>query len=93
MILRRLFRKDLSCQEIMEVLQSYLDGETDAAVARDVAGHLGKCHHCEVESQVYDRIRSSLGQRQVAVDPEVMQALNAFGQQLMQDGPPSSSGA
>ena len=93
MVFRRLFRKDLSCQEIMEVLQSYLDGETDAAVARDVASHLGKCHHCEVESQVYDRIRSSLSHRQVAVDPQVMQALNDFSHQLMENGPPSSSSA
>lgn len=93
MVFRRLFRKELSCQEVMEVLQSYLDGETDAAVARDVAAHLAKCPLCEGESQIYDRIRASLSHRQVAVDPQVMQALNSFSQQLIQEGPPSSSNA
>ena len=91
MVFRRLFRKDLSCQEVMEVLQAYLDGEVDASVARSVAAHLSKCPLCEGESQVYDRIRASLSHRQVAVDPDVMAALNDFSHQLMENGPPSSS--
>lgn len=83
----RLFKREMSCSEIMEVLQSYLDGETDASVARKVASHLRECKRCDTESGVYDRIRQSLGNREIEVDPQVMEALTEFGRNLAQDGP------
>ena len=36
-LLARLFRRGMSCSDVLEVLQSYLDGETDSNVARLVA--------------------------------------------------------
>ncbi len=71
-----------SCEEIMEVLQSYLDGEIDAETAKKVAGHLESCTQCDRESQVYQTIKSSLANRRREVDPEVLAALRQFGQQL-----------
>lgn len=71
-----------SCGEIMEVLQSYLDGEIDAKTARKVAEHLEGCTRCDRESQVYQTIKTSLASRRRPVDPEVMAALRQFGQQL-----------
>jgi anti-sigma factor RsiW len=88
MVLSRLFRrgasarKDAPCSEILEVLQSYLDGETATGIARDVAVHLDGCDHCEHESLIYRRIKVSLTSNQHHVDPEVLDALMRFGQRL-----------
>ncbi|MGI9595299.1 MAG: zf-HC2 domain-containing protein [Acidimicrobiales bacterium] len=71
-----------SCEEIMAVLQSYLDGEIDAETARKVAGHLDDCTECDRESQVYQTIKASLASRRREVDPEILAALRLFGQQL-----------
>lgn len=83
MLRNRLFRRGMSCGEVLEVLQSYLDDETDADVARQVAAHLDDCDHCDRESDVYLRIKVSLASRRRPVDPEVMTALTRFGQELL----------
>lgn len=86
MKMMRLFNKlrgGQSCEEILEVLQSYLDGETDEEVARQVAGHLSSCTECDRESQVYLGIKASLASRRKSVDPEVMEALRQFSDQMM----------
>ncbi len=80
-----MFRGAPSCEEIMEVLQSYLDGETDEETARKVAGHLSACTECDRESEVYKNIKASLASRRRPVDPEVMDALRQFSDQLMAD--------
>lgn len=71
-----------SCHEIMEVLQSYLDGEIDADTAKKVAEHLESCTRCDHESHVYRTIKISLANRRRPVDPEILAALRQFGQQL-----------
>ncbi len=71
-----------SCEEIMEVLQAYLDGEVDADEARRVAGHLEDCTECDRESQVYQSIKQSLARRRREVDPQVLAALRQFGEEL-----------
>jgi anti-sigma factor RsiW len=81
----RLFRRGLSCSEVLEVLQSYLDDEADADVARQVAAHLRDCDRCDRESQVYVKIKASLAGRRRPVDPQVMAALNRFGQELLNE--------
>lgn len=77
------FRSGPSCAEVMEVLQSYLDGEVDTDTARDVAGHLETCPDCEVESETYRRIKSTLASRAEPIDPEVMASLLAFSDRLV----------
>lgn len=76
------FRGGPSCDEVMEVLQSYLDGEVDAATARKVAGHLDMCTDCGPESEVYRRIKSSLATASEPIDPEVLASLHAFTNRL-----------
>ncbi len=76
------FRRIPSCDEIMEVLQAYLDGEVDVEVARTVAGHLEKCVVCSHESEVYQQIKTSLAGRRREVDPDVRAALEAFSRDL-----------
>ena len=83
--LRNLFSGNdgaLTCDEVMEVLQSYLDGETDTDTARRVAGHLDKCTDCDLESKVYSRIKVSLGSHPETIDPDVLLKLRSFGERV-----------
>ncbi len=75
-----------SCEEVMEVLQSYLDGETDAETARSVAAHLEVCEGCGPEAEVFRRIKLSLHQHAEPVDPAVLSSLEAFGRRLASGG-------
>ncbi len=81
----KLFRRrrpGLTCREVIEVLQSYLDGETDAETARAVAGHLEMCVNCGPEAQMYRDIKVSLRNRATPVDPDVLASLESFGRRL-----------
>jgi anti-sigma factor (TIGR02949 family) len=49
---------DIDCATVLRVLQAYLDGEADAALAMRVARHLGACTDCEREA---DAFRSVIG--------------------------------
>jgi anti-sigma factor RsiW len=77
----------MSCGEVLDVLQSYIDGEIDAEVARQVATHLTNCDHCDHESHVYVRIKASLRRRRDDVDPDVLAALSDYGHRLLEGGP------
>lgn len=77
------FRRGLSCDEVMEVLQSYLDGEIDAETARLVAVHLESCADCDLESDVYRRIKLTLATTAEPIDPAVMASLRAFSSRLV----------
>lgn len=77
------FRSGPSCDEIMEVLQSYLDGEVDAETARKVAGHLEICTDCDSESEIFRSIKTSLANSAAPVDPEVLASLRAFSDRLV----------
>jgi len=72
-----------SCDEIMEVLQSYLDGEVDVETARKVSSHLDMCTDCGHESEVYRSIKTSLSNSAQPVDPEVLASLQAFSARLV----------
>lgn len=76
-------RRGPSCDEIMEVLQSYLDGETDEQTAIKVASHLDDCTECDRESKVYQDIKASLATRRKPIDPKIMSALRQFGDELV----------
>lgn len=83
-VLKR-FRRGLSCEHVMEVLQAYLDGEVDDQTARKVSHHLTDCADCDNESTVYHSIKVSLAARRLPVDPTVMEALRRFGNDLVTD--------
>jgi anti-sigma factor RsiW len=82
MMLSKLFRKGASCSEILQVLQSYLDGEIETGDAREIAVHLERCDHCEHESLIYKRIKISLRNARPGLDPDVLEALSRFGRRL-----------
>ncbi len=79
------FRRGLSCEEVLEVLQGYLDGEVDEDTARKVAEHLEGCSMCENESKVYQSIKASLETRRKPIDPDILDALQRFGNNLVTD--------
>lgn len=83
-MIRSIFRrnKGLSCDQVMEVLQSYLDGETDAETAKKVAVHLDDCADCDLESSTYRRIKVSLSSRPEAIDPEILHSLRDFAERV-----------
>jgi anti-sigma factor (TIGR02949 family) len=79
---RILSRQTVTCTEVLEALQSYLDGETDPGSARQLVGHLDHCSHCERERQLYTGIKRALSARRGAVDPQIMAALSTYGERL-----------
>jgi predicted anti-sigma-YlaC factor YlaD len=81
-MIMKLFRRGMSCEEVLEVLQAYLDEETDEETARKVLAHLDRCHVCDRESQVYRRIKVTLRSRGVPVDPEILGALTRFSERV-----------
>ena len=77
-------QKGLTCDEVMVLLQAYLDNECSTPEeARQVAEHLEACEACDRESQVYKDIKASLAARQRPVDPNVMAELRRFSQDLL----------
>ncbi|GAC1311864.1 MAG: hypothetical protein NVSMB12_00860 [Acidimicrobiales bacterium] len=75
-------REDATCREVMRVLQSYLDGQTDEVTAQRVARHLEKCRRCGLEASVYLEIKISLARRALPVEAVTAARLRAFGERL-----------
>lgn len=86
---RRFWRRnnpELSCKEVGQVLQGYLDGELDDADAPLIAAHLEKCRMCGLESASYERIKAALAQPMPeGADPEAIDRLRNFGRDLAGD--------
>jgi len=78
--------RPLSCEEALDVLQSYIDSETSTETARQVIVHLEQCGPCENERKMYQRIKLGLSQREPEVDPVILSALQRFGQRLSLEG-------
>ncbi len=49
--------KGATCEELMAVLNEYVDGEIDPSVCREMERHLKKCNPCRV---VVDNIRKTI---------------------------------
>ena len=60
---RRVAAGPLSCAEVAEVMQQYLDDESDDVTAGRVAAHLDDCERCGVEPDVYRDIKAALARR------------------------------
>lgn len=86
-LLRRL-RGEMSCGQVLEVLQAHLDGEVDAETARKVAQHLDKCQPCDHEASVYTRIKSGLASKRRVLDPVILSQLDQFADRLVVEGAP-----
>lgn len=85
-IARLLFRRSrgmMTCHEVGEVLQQYLDGELDDVErARRIAAHLDDCLRCGMEVETYQRIKAALAARRAVVPPDAVDRLRSFGERL-----------
>lgn len=72
----------MRCMATMRVLQTYLDGSLDEVAARRVAEHLEDCRRCGLEAEVYQEIKTALGEQNRTVDPRTIERLRHFGEQL-----------
>jgi len=75
-------RRKMSCHQVGEVLQTYLDDELGERSVRKVAAHLEDCRRCGLEREVYDALKTSLrrGPEDVADGP--VARLREFGERL-----------
>jgi hypothetical protein len=85
---RKAVMPGLTCEQVAEVLQSYLDEELDDhELSRRVSAHLDDCRRCGIEADTYATIKASLARRADPVDAERLARLRAFGEGLSADAP------
>lgn len=87
----RLFSRDrgLSCDQVAEVLQQYLDSELDPAETPKVLAHLEKCRDCGLEADLYARIKGTLQTYQQAPTEQAMVNVRALANELATTGLPT----
>lgn len=79
----------LTCHEVGEILQQYLDGQIDTDRAGRIEIHLEECRRCGLEAESYERIKATLASRRPELPAESVERLRAFGEQLARGGEPT----
>lgn len=82
----KIFRRrsqPLTCEQVGELLQHYLDGELDDRRCALIADHLDDCRRCGLDADTYLGIKASLAARGAVdgADP-VLARLRAFANDL-----------
>jgi anti-sigma factor RsiW len=80
---RRVTDGPLSCAEVAELLQQYLDDESDEVTAGRVAAHLDDCERCGVEADVYRDIKAALARRRAPLADVSVRRLRQFGDRIV----------
>jgi hypothetical protein len=80
-----------SCLQVMRVLQSYLDGQTDQLTARRVANHLDACRRCGLEESTYREIKAALARQAAPLDDASLERLRTFGSSLTHQTAPGEA--
>lgn len=75
-------RKQMSCHQVGQVLQAYLDDELDDDVARKVAVHLEHCRRCGLEVETYEALKASLQRGPAGLEAEPVTRLRELGERL-----------
>lgn len=75
-------RRRLSCHEVGEVLQTWLDDELDVTAARRVAAHLEDCRRCGLEAETYRALKVALHEIPLSLPNEPVARLRTFGERL-----------
>jgi predicted anti-sigma-YlaC factor YlaD len=86
-------RPAMPCHVVAERLQEYLDRELDDLSARRIKRHLRACRRCGLELDVCAEIKQFLADRGESPDPAALDRLRAFGQELVEHGPPGPASA
>lgn len=86
----RLFSRErgLSCHQVEQVLQEYLDGELDPEETPKVLAHLDQCRDCGLEADLYTRIKGTLQTYQEAPTDDSMLNVRALAAELASTGLP-----
>jgi len=87
-LLRASTKRPMTCGEVGERLQYYLDGELDARRTARLVAHLEDCRRCGLEADTYERIKHSLAQRQSVVPADSLARLPEFGARIARGGEP-----
>lgn len=79
-----MFRRkgDARCVEVGRHIQTYLDGNLDAASAAKVSSHLDACRRCGLTAADYRRLKSALAERSTPLPAESLQRLKALAADL-----------
>lgn len=75
-------RRMMTCRQVGERLQAYVDGEIDDLTIRRIAHHLDDCRRCGMELGVYTEIKATLSRQSQGVDLDALERLRAFGHGL-----------
>jgi anti-sigma factor RsiW len=85
----KLFRRrnrPMTCAEVGELLQEYLDDHLDEHRSRRLAEHLEDCLRCGLEADTYRSIKQTLAARQGDLPADSIDRLRQFGRGLMEGG-------
>lgn len=80
----------MSCHQVGEVLQQYLDGHIDAERAGRIEAHLEDCRRCGMEADTYERIKATLAAKRPDVSPAAIDRLREFGGRLARGEEPTT---
>lgn len=73
----------MTCHQVGELLQHYLDGELDDADrSARIHEHLEECRRCGMEAETYERIKSTIAAERPAIPADSIERLRAFGERL-----------
>ncbi len=80
----------MSCHQVGELLQQYLDGQVDSDRAGRIEAHLDECRRCGMEADTYERIKATLAAQRSDVPAESLDRLREFGQRLARGEDPTT---
>lgn len=73
----------MTCHQVGELLQHYLDDELDDADrSARIHEHLEECRRCGMEAETYERIKSTIAAERPVIPPDSIERLRAFGERL-----------
>ena len=73
----------MSCRQVGELLQQYLDGElADAERAARIHEHLEECRRCGMEADTYERIKATIAAERPDLPADSIERLREFGERL-----------
>lgn len=87
-LFRRSSKRPMTCGEVGQWLQHYLDGQLDERRSQRLSAHLEDCRRCGLEADTYRRIKHSLAEHPSAVPADSLARLREFGERLARGDEP-----
>lgn len=82
---RRQLRARLSCRQVAQLLQAYLDGELQDIRTVLVADHLDACLRCGLDAGTYRWLKQQLAGLAPGVDARQLERLGDFARELLDE--------